>query len=102
MKIKGIKETCIYSSNLTSIHDFYHRVLELPVIGHAEGKHVFFRAGDSVLLFFNPDDSKGKKSPPGHYGGGKQHFAFEVQTAEYEKAKEFVAGKGIQITDEVT
>ena len=102
MKIKGIKETCIYSTNLASILDFYNRVLELPVIGQVADKHVFFHAGSSVLLFFNPEDSKGKKSPPGHYGGGKQHFAFEVPAAEYQEAKDFILKKGVQITDEVT
>jgi catechol 2,3-dioxygenase-like lactoylglutathione lyase family enzyme len=81
---------------------FYHEVLELPIISHANGKHAFFRAGTSVLLCFNPEDSKQKKSPPAHYGGGKQHFAFEVKDKDYTAAKEWVASRGITITDEVT
>ena len=62
---------------------------------------IFFRAGSSVLLCFNPEDSKGKISPPGHYGVGKLHFAFEVSEADYFKTKQEIREKGIEITKEV-
>jgi catechol 2,3-dioxygenase-like lactoylglutathione lyase family enzyme len=101
MKVKKIKETCLYVHNLERARNFYQSILELPMIGYVPGKHVFFRAGSSVLLLFNPDDSKTKKSPPPHYGGGKQHIAFEVSDAEYENTKIWIASKGIQITDTV-
>jgi len=74
-----IKETCLYVSDLDQAKEFYHDKLRLPVINYLPGKHLFLRAGDSVLLLFNPEDSKTKTSPPAHYGGGKQHFAFEVK-----------------------
>jgi catechol 2,3-dioxygenase-like lactoylglutathione lyase family enzyme len=78
------------------------RILELPLISYVKDKHVFFQAGSSVLLIFNPEDSKYKISPPAHYGAGKQHFAFEVSLTEYTKAKEWIISKGIVITEEVT
>jgi catechol-2,3-dioxygenase len=65
------------------------------------GKHIFLRAGDSVLLCFNPEDSRKKESPPPHYGGGKQHFAFEVKASEYDAAKLWIEQKGIAITEKV-
>jgi catechol 2,3-dioxygenase-like lactoylglutathione lyase family enzyme len=102
MNITKIKETCIYAHDLNAIYEFYHHTLELPVISYLENKHLFFRAGTSVLLFFNPEDSVLKKSPPSHYGGGKQHFAFEVPEREYEEAKQFLRSKGIMITEEAT
>lgn len=102
MKFLQIKETCIYWENLDEMRNFYHHLLELPVISHVEGKHIFFRAGSSVLLCFNPHDSKNKKSPPGHYAEGKYHFAFSVAAGEYEDHKARVTAKGIRITDEVT
>ena len=89
----------MYVHNLEQAKKFYHEVLELPLISCVPGKHIFFSAGSSVLLCFNPDDSKYKISPPGHYGGGKQHFAFEVEEQEYEKSKEWIQSKGITITD---
>ncbi|MBX2942545.1 MAG: VOC family protein [Cyclobacteriaceae bacterium] len=101
MKIKQIKETCIYIRNLDQARDFYHGLLRLPIISHVEGKHIFFRVGTSVLLCFNPDDSRNKKSPPPHFVEGKYHFAFEVAAEDYEMEEQSLITKGILITDEV-
>ena len=102
MKFLKIKETCLYVQNLERARSFYEQTLELPLISYVENKHVFFQAGESVLLLFNPDDSKNKISPPAHYGNGKQHFAFEVSSTAYDEAKQWIRSKGIVITDEVT
>jgi catechol 2,3-dioxygenase-like lactoylglutathione lyase family enzyme len=102
MNVNRIKETCLYVSDLEQAKAFYHDILGLEVIGYLPGKHLFLRAGESVLLLFNPDDSKRKVSPPGHFGGGKQHFAFEVSDQDYKAAKEEILGKGIEIIDEIT
>ena len=96
-----IKETCLYMHDLEGAVSFYHRLLGLPVIHHLPGKHLFLRAGESVLLIFNPEDSKKKKSPPPHFGSGKQHFAFEVASQDYEKARDEITSAGIQINEEV-
>ena len=102
MEVLKIKETCLYIRDLEKAKTFYHEVLELPVISYVEGRHLFLRAGQSVLLLFNPEDSRGKTSPPAHYGGGKQHFAFEVTSKSYADAKEEISKKGIEIIDEIT
>jgi catechol 2,3-dioxygenase-like lactoylglutathione lyase family enzyme len=102
MDFTAIKETCLYVTDLEKAKSFYHGLLGLPVISHVKDKHIFFRAGSSVLLCFNPEDSRHKTSPPAHYGGGKQHFAFEVPASGYEKAKNEILSKGISVTDEVT
>lgn len=99
MNFTQIKETCIYSTDFNSIKKFYHELLGLPIIAEVEGKHIFFRAGSSVLLCFNPEDSRFKKSPPAHFSAGKYHFAFEVASREYEKQKKEIVQKGITITD---
>lgn len=74
MNVLKIKETCLYLKDLEQARSFYHEVLGLPVISYVEEKHIFFRVGTSVLLCFNPEDSKAKTSPPAHYGGGKATF----------------------------
>jgi catechol-2,3-dioxygenase len=101
MKFIKIKETCLYVRDLEKIKDYYHKLLELPVISYEPGKHIFFRLGSSVLLCFNPEDSSKKTSPPGHYGGGKQHVAFEVSKSDYELSKAELKAKGIKVIDEV-
>lgn len=102
MEYLKIKETCLYVQDLESAQNFYHVLLGLPVISYVAGKHLFLKVGGSVLLLFNPEDSKQKASPPPHFGGGKQHFAFEIPGEEYAKAKAEIEEKGIQIIDEVT
>jgi catechol 2,3-dioxygenase-like lactoylglutathione lyase family enzyme len=57
MNFRQIKETCIYFRDLELARSFYHEKLGLPIICYVETKHIFFRAGTSVLLCFNPDDS---------------------------------------------
>jgi catechol 2,3-dioxygenase-like lactoylglutathione lyase family enzyme len=102
LKFSGIKETCIYTTSLDEAREFYHHKLGLPVISEVSGKHIFFRAGNSVLLCFNPDDSKNKVTPPAHFAQGKIHFAFEVPDEFYERTKAEIISRGIVITDEVT
>jgi len=99
MNIRQVKETCIYTTDLLAARKFYHDVLGLPVIGEAEGRHIFFRAGSSVLLCFNPDDSRLKQSPPAHFSEGRYHFAFEVAPDEYETHKQEMIQKGITVID---
>jgi catechol-2,3-dioxygenase len=101
MRFTQIKETCLYFQDLEKAKEFYHGLLGLPVISHVEGKHIFFRAGSSVLLCFNPDDSKQKKSPPPHFAEGNYHFALEVELSDYQKCKEEIAQKKIPIIDTV-
>lgn len=102
MEFQKIKETCLYVSDLEKCRNFYEKTLGLKVIAYVEDKHLFLRVGASVLLLFNPDDSRTKTSPPAHYGGGKQHFAFEVKGDDYDKWKKKIADEGIPITDEIT
>ena len=102
MEVIRIKETCLYIHDLENAKSFYQDILGLPVISYAEGKHLFLRAGQSVLLLFNPEDSKNKTSPPAHFGGGKQHFAFEVPERMYEASMREIVSKGIEIIEELT
>jgi catechol-2,3-dioxygenase len=101
MKIRQIKETCLYVHDLEKTKNFYHHIMGLPIINYVEQKHIFFRAGTSVLLCFNPEDSQKKQSPPAHYAEGKQHFAFEVSKIEYGTMKDELIHKGITIIDTI-
>ncbi len=102
MKFLKIKETCLYILDLEKAKDFYEGVLGLEVIHYLPKKHLFCRVGASVLLFFNPEDSRLKESPPAHFGGGNQHVAFEVPLSQYVITKREILDKGIEIIDEVT
>lgn len=99
MTFLKIKETCLYVRDLERVKNFYEHILGLPVISYLPGKHLFFKAGSSVLLIFNPDDSSQKQSPPPHYARGIQHFAFEVAENEYEHVKKEIVQRGIRIKE---
>lgn len=100
-EITQIKETCLYMEDLLPALHFYHEQLGFEVIHHEKDKHLFLRAGSSILLCFNPRDSRLKTSPPPHFAKGPQHLAFEVAPEDYEVSKEKVLRAGIVIIDKV-
>lgn len=100
MNIIKIKETCLYVSDLQKSEDFYHSKLGFPVIGRAEGRHIFFRTGESVLLCFIAEKTRQDSNLPPHYGSGQLHLAFEVSPQAYQEWKEKVQQAGIAIEHE--
>lgn len=100
MEINKIKETCLYVNDLEASKAFYHERLGFKVIGEVPGRHVFFRAGASVLLCFNPDASRKGGTLPPHFGSGQLHLAFEVTPKDYEPWKQKVSKLGIAIEQE--
>ncbi len=100
-KISKIKETVLYVKDIEATEKFYHGLLGLPVISKDEGRLIFFRAGESVLLCFEPEQSKVKTSAPPHYGYGNLHYAFECSRDDYEPWKEKIRSLGIEIEREI-
>lgn len=100
MNITQIKETCLYISDLEQAAAFYHELLDFPVISKADGRHIFFRCGSSVLLCFLPEVTEAETRLPPHFAKGKQHIAFEVGQADYKKAKDKITRANIKITHE--
>lgn len=97
MQFTQIKETCLYVGDLERTRAFYADRLGLEVISFAEGSHVFFRAGSSVLLCFLPGVSRVRQSPPPHYGSGRLHLAFEAPAGQYDDFLRQIQAQGIGI-----
>ncbi|TIO99328.1 MAG: glyoxalase/bleomycin resistance/extradiol dioxygenase family protein, partial [Mesorhizobium sp.] len=57
----AILESALYVTDLAAAEAFYRDILGLEPLGKVEGRHVFFRCGDGVLLLFN---AKATKIPP--------------------------------------
>lgn len=100
MNVLRIKETCIYVTDLQATKEFYAYKLRLPLISMADGRHVFFKAGESVLLCFIAEKTKAEKELPPHGATGPVHFAFEVVKEEYKAALQKAKEAGIQILHE--
>src|SRR5207244_1774474 len=100
MNFTQIKETCLYTIELERAEKFYSEILELEKIGKTKGEYVFFRAGSSVLLIFNPEYTSKQKEPPAHEGFGRIHLAFEIDSRDFEKCKSNLQKKGVKIIQE--
>ena len=100
MNIQQIKETCLYIHDLDKTESFYRGVLDLPVISKKPERHIFFRAGRSVLLCFLPEATRKETELPPHYAEGPAHLAFEVTTLEYQEWKIKIATAGVEILHE--
>ena len=98
MNITQIKETCLYVDNLDKAEQFYHGLMEFPLISKVEDRHAFFRCGTSVLLCFLPEVTENEPTLPPHFAEGKQHIAFEVARSDYEQTKAKLLDKGLGIT----
>jgi catechol 2,3-dioxygenase-like lactoylglutathione lyase family enzyme len=95
-----IKETGLYVQDLDRTEFFYNGKLDLEIISKSEGRHIFFKAGSSVLLCFIADATKNDEKLPGHFGEGKMHIAFEVPKDKYADTKKWIRSRGIEIEHE--
>jgi len=85
--IRGVLEAALYADNLDAVRGFYSGVLGLEEIAAQEGRHVFFRCGQSVLLIFRPAASRRPPDPdalpvPPHGAEGPGHVCLTVAEDE--------------------
>ena len=107
MKFEKIVETCIYSPDLKIMKDFYVNRLGLDLISEEERRHVFLKAGKSMLLVFNPENTSlaANSTFPTHgacTSPSSIHFALEIEQAGYEAAKNLLVQNKIAIEKEMS
>lgn len=100
-RIEAIVETAIYADDLGAVEAFYRDVLGLEVIGKEEGRHVFFRVGDSVLLAFAPEATLRGDTLPPHGAKGPGHLALGVRADGLDAWRDRLGGFGVAIEKEV-
>ena len=101
VKFRKIVETCIYSKELETMKDFYVNKIGLEFVSE-KGRHVFLRAGKSMLLIFNPDNTKNEENSkfPTHVGATPPaciHFALEIEKKDYDSSKKMLTNMNIDI-----
>lgn len=87
-------------SDLEKTRYFYEKVLGFRFLSQVENRHIFFRAGEQVLLCFNPEATKNEKKLPPHFAYGRQHIAFEIGKEKYDDWKERLESMGVEIIHE--
>src|SRR5919199_2338199 len=108
-KFRKIVETCIYSSNLEAMKDFYINRIGLEFASEEKGRHIFLKAGKSMLLIFNPENTRidksnsdgfplhGATTPPACI-----HFALEMEKEDYILSKRMLKNNKIGIEKEMS
>jgi len=106
MKPSAILESALYVTDLTAAEAFYSDVLGLDPLGKVEGRHVFFRCGDGVLLLFSAEATKVPPAPdarlkvPPHGTVGEGHLCFAASADELARWRQHLAAKKIAIESE--
>lgn len=102
MKPNGILETVLYAADLDATETFYRDVLGLEPFSRQEGRQLFYRCGDQVLLIFNPEATEKPPAPsalpvPPHGMHGHGHVCFKASDRELNQWRERLEAKGVAI-----
>ncbi len=105
MQPSGVLETVLYVDDLATAEQFYRDVLGLEPFVKADGRHVFYRVGDQVVLLFNPEVTRIPPGPgalpvPPHGTDGEGHLCFRASGAEIEQWKAHLEAKGVAIEED--
>jgi catechol 2,3-dioxygenase-like lactoylglutathione lyase family enzyme len=95
--------------------DFYIDILGLEFVSEEKDRHVFLKAGQSMLLIFNPNKTLATTDVGNGNSNATQlpthgafappsiiHFALEIEKQNYDNAKHMLNEKDIKIEKEVT
>jgi catechol 2,3-dioxygenase-like lactoylglutathione lyase family enzyme len=107
-RIARVLETALYTDDLAAADRFYGTVLGLERIGFVEGRHVFFRCGQGVVLIFDRRSTahvatRVNGAPvPLHGASGAGHMALAVADADLAAWRSHLEANGVTIESEVT
>jgi catechol 2,3-dioxygenase-like lactoylglutathione lyase family enzyme len=99
VELAGVLETVVYctTENEAETRRFYREVLGLQPFGEGSSGH---RVGGGVFLLFNRDESSVQEWPPPHGATGPVHTCFLSAPGEYERWKQELTAKGVEIVNE--
>ncbi|HEX2474839.1 MAG TPA: VOC family protein [Lacipirellulaceae bacterium] len=102
-----VLESCLYATDLDAAERFYIEVIGLTKHGREDGRHVFFRCGDDMVLIFNPEHTSKVRTTiagaplPLHGTRGTGHLAFALREADIPSWRSHLQGCGVEIESEV-
>jgi len=101
--VEGVLEAALYADDLEAAEAFYSGVLGLQRLARVPGRHVFFRAGRTVVLIFDPAATARPPSNPrlpvpphGAHGPGHLCLAAEGTALDAWRARIAAAGHPIE------
>lgn len=103
MRVDQVLETCLYVDDLKAAETFYTSVLGLEVFSRVEGRHIFFRCGQSVFLLFNPVvTAEADSDVPTHGAHGPGHVSFAMQPDEISAWRTVLDDHDVSIETEIS
>lgn len=105
MTVSEVLESALYVSDLPAAEKFYIEILGLIFYSRLEGRHVFLRCGDRMVLLFDAEvtavSAGGPKDAPTHGAKGEGHLAFAVKDREIDQWKQHLVENGVEIEKEL-
>jgi catechol 2,3-dioxygenase-like lactoylglutathione lyase family enzyme len=96
--VLGVLETALYADDLAAAEAFYSTVLDLELDSKEEGRHLFFKCGQAMLLIFNPSATAVQTGPvPRHGASGPGHVAFSVDPTNLDAWVEQIESHGVDV-----
>ena len=100
--LPGVLEAALYADDLDAGEAFYHGLLGLPVVIRKDGRHVFFKAGQTIVLVFRAEATK---VPPGdddlpvptHGATGEGHLCFAASAAQLDDIETHLKANNVPI-----
>ena len=96
-----VVETSVYVDDLVRAETFYQEVLGLTLSSRIEGRHLFFRVGDGMLLVFDAHSTRSTGDLPPHGADGPGHFALAVDPGDWPAWRSHLAVHEVQIESEM-
>jgi catechol 2,3-dioxygenase-like lactoylglutathione lyase family enzyme len=92
-----VLETVLYAADLAAARRFYADLLGLPVDSERPGVFLFLKAGEAMLLVFEPRAARAARGVPAHGTDGPGHVCFAVPEAELDGWRARLLAHGIAI-----
>jgi catechol 2,3-dioxygenase-like lactoylglutathione lyase family enzyme len=101
-RIEHLLEAALYADDLDRAEAFFRDVLGMELLGKEAGRHVFFRAGQGVLLLFNPETTLKEGPFPVHGTQGPGHAALAISADSWDSWWRRLEEQGVRIEKEIT
>jgi len=105
MRVSEVLESALYVDDLEASQRFYTELLGLFFFSKVEGRHIFLRCGNRMVLLFKAKATEvsagGSMDAPVHGAHGAGHLAFAVRAKEIDLWKSYLTENGVEIEREI-